>query len=85
MKITEELKNAVSQKKFTLPLPTSTLNAIQEAKRNGTMLSYDDAKAVMTCVDFNAEDEEEAYYVWWKDSIFRDVLPLHPDVYYRDK
>lgn len=83
MESTKFLKSAVSDKKFILPLPTSVLNAIEEAHKTKTMLSYENAKALMTCLNFKADDGEEVYYAWWKDSIFREILPLHPDVYYK--
>lgn len=84
MESTNFLKNAVSDKKFTLSLPISVLNAIEEAHKTKTMLSYENAKAIMACLNFKAEDKEEEYYIWWKDSIFRDILPLHPDIYYKE-
>jgi len=83
MTITEEIMNAKTDKKFIRPIPAQVMNAVEKARQHGTMLSFEEAKMLMKCLDFNDKDAKEAYYIWWKDSIFRDVLPLHPEIYYK--
>ena len=72
--------------RFKLDISSKTLNEIEQAYQESKMVNYDCAKAIMKSLSFTADgtdaEKEEEYYQWWKDSIYREVLPLHPDIFY---
>ena len=47
MKITEEIMNAKTDKKFIRPIPAQVMNAVEKARQHGTMLSFEEAKMLM--------------------------------------
>ena len=72
--------------RFKLDISSKTLNEIEQAYQESRMVNHNCAKVIMKSLSFitdgtDAEKEEE-YYHWWKDSIYREVLPLHPDIFY---
>lgn len=62
MKITEEIMNAKTDKKFVTAIPAQVMNAVEKARQHGTMLSFEEAKMLMKCLDFNDKDVKEIYY-----------------------
>jgi len=62
MKITEEIMNAKTDKKFVTAIPAQVMNAVEKARQHGTMLSFEEAKMLMKCLDFNGNDVKEIYY-----------------------
>lgn len=62
MKITEEIMNAKTDKKFVTAIPAQVMNAVEKARQHGTMLSFEEAKMLMKCLDFNDKDAKEIYY-----------------------